>query len=247
MNVGATRYPLPVPFPLTHVSLLERTQSGDPDVRARALDTLATVYWGPVYAYVRLTHRIGEREEAEDLTQGFFAEAIRRDLFARYTPGRARFRTYLRACVDAYVSNERKAQRRLKRGGGTRTVRLDVADLEGRLRTESDVDAIFYNEWVRGVFALAVTRLRERCEESGRRLQLAVFERYDLADVDHGSRPTYAQLAAELGVPATQVTNWLAATRREFRAIVVDTLREICGSDEEFRDEARALLGVHVE
>jgi DNA-directed RNA polymerase specialized sigma24 family protein len=232
-------------FPLTHVSLLERTQSVDPDVRARAHETLAAVYWGPVYAYVRLTHGAG-REDAEDLTQGFFAEAMRRDLFARYAAGRARFRTYLRACVDAFVSNERKAQRRLKRGGGTRAVRLDVADLEGRLRTESDVDAVFYNEWVRGVFALAIARLRERCEGSGRRPQLAVFERYDLADVEREERPTYAQIAADLGVPATQVTNWLAAVRREFRGIVVDTLRETCGSDEEFRAEARALLGLHV-
>jgi RNA polymerase sigma factor (sigma-70 family) len=232
-------------FPLTHVSLLERTQSSDADVRARAHDTLAAVYWGPVYAYVRLTHG-AVREDAEDLTQGFFAEAMRRDLFARYTAGRARFRTYLRACIDAYVANERKAQRRLKRGGGARAVHLDVADLEGRLRTESDVDAVFYNEWVRGVFALAITRLRGRCEESGRRLQLAVFERYDLADVDRQERPTYAEIAADLGVPVTQVTNWLAAVRREFRGIVVDTLREICGSDEEFRAEARALLGLHL-
>jgi DNA-directed RNA polymerase specialized sigma24 family protein len=232
-------------FPLTHVSLLERTQSIDPEVRARAHETLAAVYWGPVYAYVRLTHD-AVREDAEDFTQGFFAEALRRDLFARYATGRARFRTYLRACVDAFVANERKAQRRLKRGGGTRAVCIDVADLEGRLRTESDVDAAFYNEWVRGIFALALARLRERCEESGRRVQLAVFERYDLADIERAERPTYAQIAADLGVPATQVTNWLAAVRREFRGIVVDTLREICGSDEEFRAEARALLGLQI-
>ncbi len=52
-------------FPLTHASLLERTQSGDPEIRARAHETLAAVYWGPVYAYVRLTHG-AEREDAED-------------------------------------------------------------------------------------------------------------------------------------------------------------------------------------
>jgi RNA polymerase sigma factor (sigma-70 family) len=232
-------------FPKTRVSLLERTQSDDADVRARAFETLAAVYWGPVYAYVRLTHG-ATREDAEDLTQGFFAEAMRRDLFARYAAGRARFRTYLRACIDAFVSNERKAQRRIKRGGGTRTVRLDVADIEGRLRTESDVDTVFYSEWVRGVFGLAIARLRERCAKSGRQLELTVFERYDLADVEHNDRPTYAQVAADLGVPSTQVTNWLAAIRREFRNIVVETLRELCGSDEEFRSEARALLGLHV-
>jgi RNA polymerase sigma factor (sigma-70 family) len=234
-----------VPFPLTHVSLLERSQSVDPEVRARAHETLAAVYWAPVYAYIRLTY--GDvREDAEDLTQGFFADAMRRDLFARYTVGRARFRTYLRACVDAFVANQRKAQRRLKRGGGTRAVPIDVADLEGRLCTQNDVDAAFHNEWVRGVFALAIARLRERCRQSARQLQLAVFERYDLAEVEHAERPTYAQIAADLGVPETQVTNWLAAVRRDFRGIVIDTLREICGSDEEFRAEARALLGLDI-
>ena len=100
---------------------------------------------------------------------------------------------------------------------------------------------------MRGLFALAVSRLRERCEESGRRQQLAVFERYDLAEPGQHGRATYAQIAADLGVPTTQVTNWLAAVRREFRAIVIDTLREICGNDEEFRAEARALLGIEVE
>jgi DNA-directed RNA polymerase specialized sigma24 family protein len=203
------------------------------------------VYWGPVYAYIRLTH--GDvREDAEDLTQGFFAEAMRRDLFARYAVGHARFRTYLRTCVDTFVSNQRKAERRLKRGGGTRTVPIDVADLEGRLCTQSDVDAVFHSEWVRGIFALAITRLRQRCEQSDRQLHLAVFERYDLAEVEHTERPTYAQIADDLGVPETQVTNWLAAVRREFRGIVLDTLREICGSDEEFRSEARALLGLDI-
>jgi DNA-directed RNA polymerase specialized sigma24 family protein len=234
-----------VSFPQTRISLLKRTQSEDPDVRARAFETLAAVYWGPVYAHVRLTHG-AEREDAEDLTQGFFAEAMRRDLFARYAVGRARFRTYLRTCIDTYVSNERKAHRRLKRGGGTRAVRLDLADLEGRLRIEADVDAVFHDEWVRGIFTLGLSRLRERLEASGRRIQLAVFERYDLAESSGGDRPTYARIAADLDIPTTQVTNWLAAVRREFRAIVIETLREICSTDDEFRTEARSLLGIDV-
>jgi RNA polymerase sigma factor (sigma-70 family) len=230
-------------FPATHASLLERTQSHDAEVRARAHETLAAVYWAPVYAYIRLTFG-APREDAEDLTQGFFAEALRRDVFARFDASRARFRTYLRSCVDAHVAGARRTDRRLKRGGGARPLPLDVADLEGRLRTESDVDAVFHQEWVRAVFDLALARLRARCESSGRLAHLTLFERYDVADGDGGGRPTYAQLAAELGVPVTQVTNWLAAARRDFRAIVLETLRELCASDAEYREEARALLGV---
>lgn len=232
-------------FPRTSVSLLERAQSEDPAVRARAFETLAAIYWGPVYVHVRLTHG-ADREDAEDLTQTFFAEAMRRDLFARYTAGRARFRTYLRTCLDTFVSNERKALRRLKRGGGMRPVRLDVADLEGRLRTESDVDALFHDEWVRGIFTHAVERLRQRYTSADRRRQLTVFERYDLVDAERHERPTYAVIATDLGVPVTQVTNWLAAVRRDFRGIVVEILRETCADDDELREEARALLGIDV-
>jgi hypothetical protein len=69
-----------------------------------------------------------------------------------------------------------------------------------------------------------------------------VFARYDLAD-ETAERPTYAALAAELGITAATVTNHLAAMRRQFRQIVLDRLRELTSSDEEFDAEAQRLLG----
>jgi len=230
-------------FPATHVSLVQRTRSLDPETRDRAHETLAAVYWGPVYGYVRLTRGV-EREDAEDLVQGFFAEALRRDLFARFDPARAKFRTFLRTCVDTYVVNEHRAERRLKRGGGTSAIPLDVAELEGRLSTETDPDAVFHHEWVRSLLGTALARLREQCERSGRLTHLALFERYDIIGASSERPPTYAELASELGITSTQATNWLAAVRRDFRAIVLETLREICSDEEEFRAEARALLGI---
>jgi RNA polymerase sigma factor (sigma-70 family) len=230
-------------FPATHLSLVRRARSGDAATRAGAEEALAAVYWTPIYAHVRLTHR-QEPADAEDLTQGFFAEALRRDLFARYDPQRARFRTYVRRCVDSYVANALQAERRLKRGGGAAFVSIETAEIEGRLTSSSaaEADAIFHREWVRSVLADAVRRLRERYRESGRAGHLALFERYDVADSED-ARPTYAELAAEHDIPVTQVTNWLAATRRDFRAIVLDTLRDLSGSDDEFRADVRDLLG----
>jgi DNA-directed RNA polymerase specialized sigma24 family protein len=243
--------------------VLQRARSADPELRARALETIAAVYWAPLYAHVRLTHR-AERADAEDLVQGFFAEALRRDLVARWDAERGRFRTYLRACLDAHVANERKAARRLKRGGAAAPLSLDVAALERRVDAAAgaacdgpagpDVDRVFHDEWVRAVFERALARFRARCSAAGRHAHLALFERYDLAavgdaDDDGGAdtaRPSYAQLAAELSITTTQVTNWLAAARRDFRATVLETLRELCAGDDEFREEARALLGVSV-
>ena len=68
-----------------------------------------------------------------------------------------------------------------------------------------------------------------------------VFERYDL-DRDEKTL-TYAELGRELGLPVTQVTNHLSAMRRELRRHLLDTLRELCGSEDEFRQEARLVLG----
>jgi RNA polymerase sigma factor (sigma-70 family) len=196
-----------------------------------------------------LTHR-QERADAEDLTQGFFAEALRRDLFARYDPRRARFRTFVRTCVDSYVANALQAERRQKRGGGTSFVSIDHAEIDARLTNDAedptDPEKIFHREWVRSVFVTAIGRLRERYVGAGKHVHLTLFERYDLVDVEE-NRPTYADLAAESGISVTQVTNWLASTRREFRTVVLETLRELSGNDEEFRDEARALLGVQAQ
>ena len=234
-------------FPATHLSLLRRARSADAETRTRALDALAAVYWAPIYAHVRLTH--GQQPaDAEDLTQGFFADALRRDLFARYDPQRARFRTFVRRCVDSYVTNALQAARRKKRGGATTFVSIDATQIESRLTSNAhpcDPDALFHDEWVRSVLVTAVARFRERCAAAGRPIHLAIFERYDLATSDD-ERPTYTELAAEHRIPATQVTNWLAAARRDFRGVVLEVLRDLCASDDEFREEARTLLGKDV-
>jgi len=236
-------------FPITHLSLVRRARSADAPTRERARDALAAVYWAPIYTHIRLANG-ANREDAEDLTQGFFVEAIRRDLFARYEPERARFRTYVRACVDTFVANARKAERRLKRGGALRAVPIDVAEVEERLANEgtgtADVDAVFQREWARGVLAAAMTRLRVQYEAKQKNRQLAVFERYDIESAESETRPTYGALAAQLGVSTMQITNWLAAARRDFREVVLETLRDLTGNDEEFRAEARALLGVDI-
>lgn len=235
-------------FPATHHSLIRRVGSSDADVRSRATESLATTYWTPIYAHVRLTYRL-QPADAEDLTQGFFADALRRALFARFEPSRARFRTFLRTCVDSYVTNAMESATRQKRGGRHAFVPIDRADIEARLTIdlsdESNPDRVFEREWVRSVFTAAVVRLRDRYVTRGRELHLALFEQYDLAGTAT-ERPTYEALAEEHGVPVTQVTNWLAATRRDYRAIVLETLRELTASDEEFRDEARALLGIDI-
>jgi DNA-directed RNA polymerase specialized sigma24 family protein len=233
-----------VSFPATRLSVVARTRSEDPETRRLAFATLIDAYWKPTYKYLRLKGNL-DPEEAADLTQDFFTNTLEKEVIERFDPARARFRTYLRLCVDGFAANAKKAESRLKRGGGVSLVPLDFESAEGELRMRepavpADVDELFYQEWVRALFQGAVEDLRNATRASGRSVMFSVFERYDLAD---DSRPTYAALASELGLTAATVTNHLAAMRRQFRASVLARLRDLTTTDEEFEIEARKLLG----
>lgn len=233
-------------FPATRLSVVRGASSADAGVRQRALETLAAAYWKPVYKHIRLrSHR--SAEDAEDLTQAFFARAMEKDFFAGYDPAKGRFRTFLRTCLDRFLANEDKAASRLKRGGDTVTLRLDFASAEEELRAAGagaarTSEEAFDAEWTRSLFSLAIEALRKECDTQGKALHFRLFSRYDL-ETDGPGRPTYEALASEFGTTASQVTNHLAWARREFRRLVLETLRSLTGSDEEFRLEARLLLG----
>src|SRR5262245_10076764 len=233
-------------FPPTRLSVVARTRSADAETRRLAFATLIEAYWKPVYKYLRLKWRL-DPDQAADLTQDFFAGTLEKDVLGRYDAERARFRTYLRLCLDGFVSNARKAESRLKRGGGVSLVPLDFPSAEGELlqhepAVPADLDELFYQEWVRALFQLAVADLRASAEAAGRSAMFAVFERYDLVDPAE-ARPTYAAIARELGLTPATVTNHLAAMRRQFRRHVLDRLRDLTTSDDEFEAEARRLLG----
>lgn len=233
-------------FPATRWSAIEATRSSDPEERRRAFDRIVSVYWKPVYKYVRARHH-RPAEDAQDVTQEFFGTLLERRTLDAYDPRKARLRTFLRSCVDALVANQDRDARRLKRGGGAAPLSLEFELAEGELArtglpSPERLDEFFENEWVRSLFAAAVDQLRATSAAKGKQVVFSIFQRYDLDDAEPG-RPTYAELAAEHGIPVTDVTNHLAAGRREFRRIVLALLRETTASDDEFRREARSLLG----
>ena len=233
------------PYPSTRLSVILAARQDDPDIRRDAFQTLITVYWRPVYTRLRVKWR-AEPADAEDLAQEFFARAMERGFFDAYEPARARFRTFLRVCLDRFAANARRDEQRLKRGGGISVVPLDFAlaerDLADAAGWSADPDACFDREWVRALFAGAVQELRTATLGTPREIRFAVFERHDLHPAGDHDRPSYRALAEALGLPVTQVTNHLAWARRELRRLVLERLRIVSGSDAEFRDEARELF-----
>lgn len=234
-------------FPATRLSVVERTRSEDEEVRRVAWATIIEAYWKPAYKYLRLKWSLGP-DEAADLTQEFFTATLEKDVVERYDPARARFRTYLRLCLDGFAANAKKAERRLKRGGDVTVVPLDFQTAEGEMArhegvVDADVDELFYREWVRALFERSVADLKQHAGATGRPVMFDVFLRYDLAD-DGDARPTYGELARDLGLTAATVTNHLAAMRRQFRQIILARLRELTANEDEFEAEAARLLGV---
>ncbi len=229
-------------FPTTRTSVVDDIASGDPARRDRSLRTITRAYWKPVYKYLRLRWR-ASAQDAEDLTQSFFEVAIARDVLASYTRDRARFRTFLRACLDRHAIDHHRRATADRRGGGD--VALDFAAAEAELATQrapANIEAVFDAEWLRHLMQLAIERLEAAMATRGKPVQAALFREFHLQDTP----PSYAEAAARHAISVTDVTNWLHSARREFRKVALEMLAELTVSDDDYADEARAVFGIDV-
>ena len=234
-------------FPATRPSVLERVRSAEAGIRREAFGDLAAGYWKPSYHYLRLQWRL-TADEAEDAVQAFFTTAFEKHYVERYDPAQAKFRTFLRVCLDRYVQNLRKAAAAEKRGGGATLLSLDFPGAERELdemaAEVADPDRFFHDETVRFLFARAVAALQAASAASGRDVVYRVFERHDLAPT---SETTYATVARDLGISVSQVTNHLHAARRQFRDLALGELRALSANDDEYRRDAREIFGLEIE
>ena len=248
MSENSPFYGAPQQFPLTRWSVVEAARSLDTEQRQRAMETLISAYWKPVYKYIRL-HWHKDSEVAKDLTQDFFARLLEKRLLDRFDPERARLRTYLRLCVDGLVMNADKSAQRLKRGGDVTLVPIEFETAEGELQhlpiaAPAGPEELFAREFTRSLFSYAVEQVRTRCEQESKALHFQVFELYD---IDGGAKElTYEEVARRFGIKPTDVTNYLAFARREFRESVLAELRKMSATEAEFRQEALALLGIKI-
>jgi RNA polymerase sigma factor (sigma-70 family) len=228
-------------FPETRSSVLDLA-SDDPERRARCLDAIARAYWKPVYKYLRLRWA-SDTDRAEELTQSFFASAIDREMLAGYEPGRARFRTFLRTCLDRHVIDEHRRSKAKRRGGAQ--LQLEFSDAEAEVANASrceDPHDQFEAEWLRHVMQLAIDRLEARLAAAGKPIHAKLFRDYHLKD----GTPSYAEAAARYKISVSNVTNWLHATRRDFRRVALEVLAELTLDEADFAAEALAVFGIDI-
>lgn len=235
-------------FPATRWSAIRASAEGGAVTRKQGFSRLITAYWRPVYVYLRFRHQRTDAD-ARDLTQAFFAQCWERNTFSSFDPARGRFRTFVRTCVDRYVIDQHRSEHAQRRGGEWDHIPIDVAQLERDTALidpalSSDPERLFEAEWIRSLLLQALTDLRTSYASQSKDLDLAIFEDYELAP---GERPSYAELAIHYRVPATTVTNRLAAVRRALRACLAENLRALTGTEEEYRDESYRIFGVRPE
>jgi RNA polymerase sigma factor (sigma-70 family) len=229
-------------FPMTRPSAVADLLSGDVARRERTLQVIVRAYWRPVYKYIRLRYR-SSAEEAEDLTQSFFEVAIQRATLSSYDPERARFRTFLRACLDRHVIDQHRRTTAQRRGGAYQHLDFSSAEAELAAAPGRDPEQAFEAEWLRHLMQLALEGLDAALAARDKPIHARLFRDFHVAADEP---PTYAAAAARYGITTTDVTNWLHVARREFRRVALALLRDLTLDDADFADEARAVFGIDV-
>jgi RNA polymerase sigma-70 factor (ECF subfamily) len=209
--------------------------AGEPQQAHAALEILCRTYRAPVLAYVR--RRTGDNETAEDLTQAFFLEFIRRAWHAGADPARGSFRAYLLTAVKRFLADQHAAAHRAKRGGGTVFERIDAAD-EIEIAGDDDPESAFERDWALAVLAAALARLREEAEAAGK---LALFDRLREFLTERPADADYAQVATMLNLRRNTLAVAVHRLRHRLRELVRAEIDETTGNREALNQEMHEL------
>ncbi len=233
--------PGPKEFATTRWSLVVAAK---PDEASRthareAFEELCRAYWYPLYAFVR--NRGHSSDDAQDLTQSFFARMIETGGFASADPERGRFRSYLLGAMKHFLANEWHRAQAQKRGGGVRFLELDALEPEARFALEpaqsADPDASFDRQWARESIARAMEKLRADWQASGKG---ELFEA--LKGSLTGEEPARSETAARLAMTEGAVKVAVHRLRRRYRELLRAEIAETVTDPSDIDDEMRHLV-----
>jgi RNA polymerase sigma-70 factor (ECF subfamily) len=211
-----------------------------------ALEKLCHTYWYPLYAYAR--RRGNSPEDAQDLTQEFFAQLLERQSIASADPNLGRFRSFLLASMNNFLANEWKKRQSKKRGGGHQLLSLDWAAAEERFDLEpadhATPDKIFDKQWALALLDEVLNRL-ELEYQGERKTDLFATLKQTLM----GSRETqpYAELAARLAMNESAVKVAVHRLRKRYRELIRDEIAGTLDESREIEGEMRHLFSALAE
>jgi RNA polymerase sigma-70 factor (ECF subfamily) len=231
-------------FPQTRWSVvLAAYDPNDSSRAATALDALCRAYWFPLYVYVR--RRGVSPEDAEDLTQGYFAALIERNYLAQANRERGRLRSFLLTTLKHYLADEWGKASAQKRGCGQRLVSIDAAAAEQRYAMEpadeESPDRLFDRRWALTLLDNVLTALRADYVSTG---QERVFEGLKKFLAWNSANEAYRETAVELGMKENAVRVAVFRLRRRYGDLLREQVADTVTSPDEVPAELDHLLSL---
>ena len=207
-----------------------------------ALEKLCGVYWPPLYAYVR---RQGHSpEDAEDLTQDFFARLFEKDYLKRADRQRGKFRTFLLTSLKHFLVNEWEKSRAAKRGAG-RVVACDFQSAEADYAAVGSAglgpEELFERRWAEALLEQAAARLRDEYSGFGK---LPLFEQLKDLLLAGRREVSYAELAPQLNMSQGAIKVAVHRLRHRYQEMLHAEVAQTVGNPTEVEEELRHLLKV---
>jgi len=206
----------------------------------RALAELCQQYWYPLYAYVR--RRVNSREDAEDLTQGFFARFLEKNYLEGLAAERGKFRAFLLAALKHFLANEWDKAGRQKRGGGVQHLSLDWQQADDRFHFEppdqATPDRLFDREWALALLERVIERLQAECAAEGRAELFAHSRGYLMVGE---AAITYAEAAAKLGMDEGAVRVAVHRLRKRYRELLREEIGQTVNDPAQVAEELKSL------
>ena len=216
--------------------MTEAGDSSSPESR-QALGDLFSIYWYPLYAYVRRTG--SSPDDAQDLTQSFFLYLMENNVFRVVDRKRGKFRWFLLATFKHFLANQRRNASAQKRGGKLTAISLDSLEAEERYRLEpSDpisADRLFDRQWALTVLEKVRSHLKSKAKDPDR---FTIVEQY----LPGGSAPPQAETAQTLGITLSALKVEIHRLKKRYAETLREEIARTVANEDEIDAEIRHLI-----
>jgi len=230
-------------FTTTHWSVVLTAGEEQSPQAAQALATLCRTYWYPLYAYIR--RRGYSPEDAQDLTQEYFARLLKRNYPAQADRAKGKFRSFLLLTLNHFLSDDHERATTRKRGGGQPTVSLDGLNSEDRYRLEIadelSPEKLFERRWAQTVLDQALARLQAEFVADGKAEHYEILKAFEPGEQKTVS---YAEAAVQLGVSESAVKSLVHRLRQRHGELVREEIAHTVSTAAEIDEELRYLIAV---
>jgi RNA polymerase sigma-70 factor (ECF subfamily) len=240
--LGGNAHHGPAAFTTTHWSVVLEAQGESPAAQ-EALEKLCRTYWRPIFAFLR---RQGlPPEEAEDITQGFFAQLLERRKFSALRKEKGRLRSFLLGALKYFVADEQRRAMAIKRGKGQRLIPLEELRAGERIDIEpSDpmtAEMIYERRWALTVLERVLSRLKDEYAAAG---NTALFDALKELLPDEPGSPSQAEIATQLGMTENAIRQAFYRFRQRYQSILREEIAHTVATPADIEDELRHLIAI---